>query len=127
MIARLSSLILLTALLANPANAKEKKKSTLPEDVLRATTVRVVVSPDTGEPLEHPMANTTARDNVEKALMQWGRLRPVMDGQESDLVIMVRTGNGRAIRPTIKGGPIDRRPGTAQTTDDTVRIGAQRG
>jgi hypothetical protein len=127
MTARLSSLVLLAALLALPANAKDKKKSSLPEYVLRATTVLVVVSPDAGEPLDQPMTNATARENVEKALMQWGRLRPVMGGQESDLVIAVRTGNGRAVRPTIKGGPIDQRPGTVQTGDGSIRIGAQQG
>jgi hypothetical protein len=127
MTARLSSLLLLSALLAVSLNAKDKKKSTLPDYVLRATTVRVTVSPDAGEPLDQPMANATARDNVEKALMQWGRLQPVMDGAQSDLVIAVRTGNGRAARPTLRGGPIDQRPGVAQSTDSGIRIGGQRG
>ncbi len=127
MTARLASLFLLAALLAVPANGKDKKKSSLPEYVLRATTVRVVVSPDVGEPLDHPMANADARDSVEKALLQWGRLRPVMDGAESDLVIAVRTGNGRMVQPTIKGGPIDQRTGVAQGTDNSIRIGAQQG
>ena len=127
MTARLFSLILLAALLAVPANAKDKKKSSLPEYVLRASTVLVVVSPGAGEPVDNPMANATARENVEKALMQWGRLRPVMDGQESDLVIAVRTGSGKMMQPTIKGGPIDNRPGVAQGTDSSIRIGAQQG
>jgi hypothetical protein len=127
MTARLSSLVLLAALLAVPANAKDRKKSSLPEYVLRATTVQVVVSPDAGEPVDQPMANATARENVEKALMQWGRLRLVTEGEESDLVIAVRTGNGRAVRPTIKGGPIDQRPGTTQTTDSSIRIGGHQG
>lgn len=127
MTARLFSIVLAGALLAVPTNAKDKKKSTFPEYVLRATTVRVVVSPEAGEPLNEPMANANARDAVEKALMRWGRLQPVMDGQESDLVIAVRTGNGNAVRPTIRGGPIDQRPGAAQTTDSSVRIGAQQG
>jgi len=125
--ARLSSLVLVVALVVVPAGAKDKKKSSLPEDILRATTVRVVVSPDAGEPVDHPMANATARDSVEKALMQWGRLQPVMDGQESDLIIAVRTGNGRMVQPTVKGGPIDQRPGVAQSTDGGIRIGAQQG
>jgi hypothetical protein len=124
---RLSSLLLFAVLLTASAGAKDKKKSTLPEYVLRATTVLVVVSPDAGEPLDNPMANTTARENVEKALMNWGRLRPVLDGMESDLVIAVRTGSGRMIRPTIKGGPIDQRPGVAQPTDTGIRIGGQQG
>jgi hypothetical protein len=127
MTARLSSLVLLAALLAVPANAKDKKKSSLPDYVLRATTVLVVVSPEAGEPLDQPMTNASARENVEKALMQWGRLRLVMEGEESDLVIAVRTGNGKAVRPTIKGGPIDQRPGTAQSTDSSIRIGGHQG
>lgn len=127
MTARLSSLLLLAALLAVPASAKDKKKSTLPEYVLRATTVLVVVSPDAGEPVNQPMANVTARDNVEKALMQWGRLRLVMPGEESDLVIAVRTGSGRMVQPTIRGGPIDQRPGTVQGGDGNVRIGGHQG
>jgi hypothetical protein len=127
MTARLSSLFLLAALLAVSANAKDKKKSSLPEYVLRAATVLVVVSPDAGEPLNEPRANETARDNVERALMQWGRLRPVMDGEESDLVIAVRTGSGRMVQPTVRGGPVDQRPGTAQTGDGNIRIGAQQG
>jgi hypothetical protein len=127
MTARLSWLVLLAALLALPANAKDKKKPSLPDYVLRASTVLVVVSPDAGEPLDQPMTNATARENVEKALMQWGRLRLVMDGEESDLVIAVRTGNGRAVRPTIKGGPIDQRPGVAERADGGIRIGAHQG
>jgi hypothetical protein len=127
MTTRLSSLLLIATLLAVPANAKDKKKSSLPEYVLRAGTVLVVVSPGAGEPVDNPMANATARENVEKALMQWGRLRPVLDGGESDLVIAVRTGSGKLMQPTIKGGPIDNRPGVAQGTDGGIRIGAQQG
>jgi hypothetical protein len=121
------SLLALVALLTVPATAKDKKKVTLPEDVLRAQTVRVVIDPQAGEPLDQPRANANARENVEKALMEWGRFRLVMDGQESDLVIAVRTGNGQSSRPTIRGGPIDQRPGVAQSTDSSIRIGAQQG
>jgi hypothetical protein len=129
MTARLSSLILLSALLAAPANAKDKdkKKSSLPEYVLKASTVLVTISPDAGEPIDQPMANATARDSVEKALMQWGRLRPVLDGEEADLVIAVRTGTGKMVQPTVKGGPIDHRPGVVQPMDGGIRIGAQQG
>lgn len=127
MTARLSSLVALAALLIAPAFAKDKKKSVIPEYVLRAQTVRVVIEPDAGEPLDRPRANETARENVEKALSEWGRFRVVMDGAESDLVIAVRTGNDKGMQPTIKGGPIDQRGGVAQGTDSTVRIGGQRG
>ncbi len=127
MTVRVFSLLLLATLLAVPAGAKAKKKQTLPEYVLKATTVLVVVNPEAGEPLEQPMANATARENVEKALMEWGRFRLVMDGAESDLVIAVRTGSGKMVQPTIKGGPIDSRPGVGQSTDSSTRIGAQQG
>jgi hypothetical protein len=127
MAARLSALFSLAVLLTVPATAKDKKKPTLPEFVLRAQTVRVMIDPDAGEPLEQPTANATARDNVEKAFMEWGRYRLVMDGQKSDLVVVIRTGDGRVGRSTIKGGPIDQRPGVAQSTDDSIRIGTQHG
>src|SRR5437660_48111 len=66
---RLSWLLLLPLLIASTTNAKDKK-TTLPELVLRARTVLVVIRPDAGEPLDHPNANATARGNVEKALME---------------------------------------------------------
>lgn len=93
---------------------------------MRAQTVRVMIDPDSGEPLDQPNANAIARDNVEKALMEWGRFKLVMDGQVSDLVITVRTGN-KSFRPTTKGGPIDQRPGVAQSTDSSIRIGIGQG
>jgi hypothetical protein len=127
MFARLASLLALTALLAAPLSAKDKKKPTLPEDILRAQTVQVVISPESGEPLDQPMANSIARENVEKALSEWGRYRVVMEGQEADLVIAVRTGSGQMMRPTIKGGPTDQRGGVAQGTDSTIRIGGSQG
>src|SRR2546423_11530883 len=101
--ARLSWFLLVTLLVAPALHAKDKKKPSLPELVLRARTVLVVIHPDAGEPLHQPTANATARENVERALMNWGRLQPVMDGQEADLVIAVRTGTGRMMSPTLKG------------------------
>ena len=124
---RLSWFLLLSALLVSTVNAKDKKKTSLPELVLRARTVLVVIRPDSGEPVGQPTANATARDNVEKALMEWGRLQPVMDGQEADLVISVRTGTGRIAGPTVKGGPIGTRPTVVQPTDAGIRIGGQHG
>jgi hypothetical protein len=133
MSARLASSLVFAALIALSLTApltaknKDKKKPALPEYVLRAETVRVVVAPESGEPLDQPMANSTARDNVEKALSKWGRYRVVMDGQQADLVISVRTGSGSMARPTIKGGPIDQRGGVAQGTDSSIRIGGGQG
>jgi hypothetical protein len=128
MTARLVRLTLpLILLTLAAAKDKDKKKAALPEDILRAQTVRVAIDHDAGEPLDQPMANSTARDNVEKALMEWGRFRVALDGEPSDLVIAIRTGTGQGVRPTMKGGPIDQRPGVAQSTDSSIRIGGQRG
>ncbi len=127
MTVRLSSLLLLVVLLLAPAVAKEKNKPLLAAYVLHARTVRVVIDPDAGEPLDQPNANVTARDNVEKKLLDWGRFDLLMDGAESDLIIVVRTGNGKSMNPRIKGGPIDQRPGVAQGSDTSIRIGGQQG
>jgi hypothetical protein len=114
------------SLLAAPANAKDKnKKPILPDYVLRATTVVVIIHPDAGEPIDEPTANFTARENVERALEEWGRLKPVPEGQDADLVIAVKTGTGRLVQRSIKGGPVDNRTGMGQPGD--IRIGAQQG
>src|SRR3954468_17043152 len=125
MTARLALLLTVALLLVPAAPAKYKKKPTLPEDILRAQTVRVVIDPDAGEPLDQPNANARARDNVEKALMEWGRFRLVMDGEESDLIIALRTSSGNMVRPTMRGGPLDQRPGIGQSTDSSIRIAGQ--
>ena len=125
--ARLLFLLSLLVLLTTQALAKDKNKSILPEYVLRAQTVLVVIDPDAGEPLDQPNANATARGDVEKALMEWGRFKLALDGHESDLIMVVRTGNGKAVQPTIRGGPIDQRPGIGQSTDSSIRIGGQHG
>ena len=114
-------------LLASTAGAKKKEKVVLPDFVLKATTVLVVIQPDTGEPMMDPTANRKAVEEVEKALMRWGRLRVVMDASTADLVIAVKKGTGRMAEPTIRGGPIDSRPGTMETTDGQIRIGGQQG
>jgi hypothetical protein len=124
---RLVPLLFFALLLTASLTAKDKKKSQFPELILRAQTVRVVIGPYVGEPLDQPQANSTARDNVEKALTEWGRYRVVMDGEESDLVIAIHTGDDRMARPTIKGGPMDQRAGVGQETPSTIRIGGQRG
>lgn len=124
---RLSSVILTALLLTVPAAAKDKKKSQISDLILRAQTVHVVIDPYVGEPLDQPNANATARDNVEKALTEWGRYRVVMDGEESDLVIVIHTGDDRMARPTMKGGPIDQRAGVGQQTPSSIRIGGQQG
>ena len=58
---RLCSLLVPLLLLISAANGKDKHKSTLPEYVLRAQTVRVVIDPNAGEPLDQA-GEKAARD-----------------------------------------------------------------
>ena len=126
-------LLFLVLLLASLANAQDqgkdkgKKKVLLPADVLQARTVRVLVDPDAGVSMTDPGGNQTAREDVEKALMKWGRITPVMEGVTADLVITVRKGNGKVVNQTIGGLPTNNRPGVLEGGDGTVRIGVQRG
>src|SRR5438876_580107 len=85
--------------------AKDKKKALLPVDVLEARTVLVIIDPDAGIDAEHPNANRMAREDVEQALMKWGRYSLVMEPQTADLIITVRKGSGRIAQPTIGGVP----------------------
>jgi hypothetical protein len=119
-------LVLLIALLLSCISfAKKKNKQELPDLVLDAHTVLVVIYPDAGEPVTNPIANRTARENVENALTKWGRFHLVISPQTADLVIAVR--KGHAGGPTISNSPADNRPVILQPHDGDTRIGAQQG
>src|SRR5437879_11022558 len=90
MSSRLRIALVLVLLSTLPVIAKNKKKPTLPDLILKAQTVYVVIPPDAGEPLTDPTANRTAEDAVEKAIMKWGRFRLVPGSQTADLIIAVR-------------------------------------
>jgi hypothetical protein len=123
------SLLLLTALLLTPfANAKDKKnKPQLTADVLRAQTILVMISPDAGETLDDPAGNRHAQEDVERALMKWGRYRLANDVSTADLIVTVRKGHARMVTPTIANSPIDNRPVIFQPGTDDTRIGGQNG
>jgi hypothetical protein len=127
MLVRARVLILMIVFLASLAVAAGKKKDLLPGYVLKARTVLVIIDPDAGTPMTAPQANKTAQDDVEKALMKWGRLAPVQPGMPADLVITVRKGSGKIVQPTIGGEPTNDRPVIVQPTDSGVRIGVQQG
>lgn len=110
MFARLSTLLASLLILLAVAAGKDKNKTNLPDSILQAQTVRVMVSPDTGQPLNHPTANLAARDAVENAIEAWGRFKIVHEG-DADLVISVRTSTGQLVSPTIESGPTDTREG----------------
>src|SRR5215467_4932045 len=103
------------------------KKPVLPAYVLRAETVFVLIDPDAGTLPTSPMANQQARDDVEKALMKWGRFRMAMNAEDADLVVVVRKGSGKVVQPTIGGLPTNDRPVILQRTDNGSRIGGQKG
>lgn len=107
--------------------AKEKRKTVLPQYVLDAQTAMVLIDPDAAIPVKDPSGNKIAQDDVEKALMKWGRLRPVMTMELADLVIVIRKGNKEAIDPTVSGPAPNDRPVIVQGTDSTVRVGVQHG
>ena len=109
------------------AFGKNKKKVLLPADILQARTVLVVVDPDAGIVPEAPNANPNARDDVEKALMRWGRFSLAMEDSNADLIITVRRGNGKIAEPSVGGVPVNNRSVILQPSDSGGRIGAQRG
>lgn len=121
--------IVLTGILlvALAGSGKDKKKGAVPDIVLKAETVAVVIDPQAGEPISEPGANREAQDAVERALTKWGRLHLQLDPSTADLVIAVRAGHQNLVTPTIGGGGIDNRPVILQPSDAGIRIGQQTG
>ena len=122
---RISISFLLLLLLVLLADGKNKKKQTLPDYVLNARTILVVIHPDAGEPLTDPRANRTAQEDVERAMMKWGRFKLVMDAETADLVVAVR--KGHASGPTVRNSPVDDRPVIYQPSGGDFRGAGQHG
>jgi hypothetical protein len=114
-----------------PVCGKKKDKQTLPDVVLRAETVFVTILPNANEPLTEPDSNQKAVREVEQALMKWGRFRLALTPDTADLVVAVMKGTGKAVTPTVGGGPVDSRPvildRSGDRTGDQIRIGGQSG
>ena len=121
----LAVLLLLACSLAGVG--KDKKKNLLPVYVLQAKTVLVVVDPEAGTAIDAPMANRTAQEDVEKALMNWGRFKLAVDASDADLIITVRKGSGRVVEPTVGGVPINNRPVIMEPTNSGGRVGGHSG
>ena len=115
---------LLLAMSCVVAAGKDKKKALLPVDVLQARTVIVLVDPDAGMAVDAPNANRTAQEDVEKALMKWGRFEIAENVSSADLVITVRKGTGKIAQPTIGGLPTNSRPVVLEPTDSAGRASA---
>ena len=127
MINRMRVLLAIVLISTSLAFAGNKKKPSLPAYVLKARTVLVLIDPNAGTPMTSPLANKTAQEDVEKALMKWGRLTPVMDTQTADLVIVVRKGSGKIVQQTVGGLPTNDRPVVVQPTDSGIRLGGKQG
>ncbi|MGA8741666.1 MAG: hypothetical protein WB561_10825 [Terracidiphilus sp.] len=106
------------------AGKDKKKKILLPADVLQSRTALVVIDPDAGMSADAPNANRIAQEDVEKALMKWGRFELATDVSTADLVIEVRKGNGKIAQPTIGGLPTNSRPVVFEPTDSGSRTSA---
>ena len=96
-------------LLAVPCSSKDKNKEIIPELILRARYVTVVVDPDSGISLANPAENGVARSDVETVLEKWGRFKVTRETINADLIMVVRKG-GKAVKPTIGGGTRNDRP-----------------
>jgi len=127
MTVRMRVLLVAVFLSTSLAVSHGKKKASVPAYVLKAHTVAVLIDADAGTSLTDPMANKTAQDEVEKALLKWGRLSLVMDPARADLVILVRKGSGKIAQRTIGNLPTNDRPVIVQQTDSSIRLGGQQG
>jgi len=117
------SLVLMCCLVAA---GKDKKKIILPADVLEAKSVFVVIDPGAGMAMDAPNANRIAQQDVENALMKWGRFEIVTDVSLADLIVSVRKGNGKFVQPTIGGIPNNNRP-VFDPTDSGGGMAGRRG
>jgi hypothetical protein len=121
---RLYALSTMGLLMAVPVLAKSKDK-TLPPYILQARTVAVLIDPGAGIDPEDPQANRIAQNDVETALMNWGRFQRVMGTQGADLIIVIRRGHRRLVDATITDPMQNNRPGSINATDNGMGVGAQ--
>jgi hypothetical protein len=121
---RLFALSTMGLLMAVPVLAKSKDK-TLPPYILQAHTVAVLIDPSAGMDPEDPQANRIAQNDVETALMNWGRFQRVMGTQGADLIIVIRRGHRRLVDATITDPMQNNRPGSINATDNGMGVGAQ--
>ena len=120
MLLRNIALALVIASLPITVFCKDKNKQELPDIVLQAHTVLVVVDPDATDSARNPAENEQARLDVEQALMNWGRFTFATDARTADLVISVQKGHSGSMSPTIgRGGntpPVVMNPGQGGVT-----------
>jgi hypothetical protein len=116
----------LACLFAGGALAKDSKPI-LPAYILNAHSVVVLVDPTAGVSLDDPNANQTARQDVENAMLKWGRFTTRLSTQVADLVIVVRKGRGKLVDETVPDARQNNRPGSMGSADNGINVGMQRG
>jgi hypothetical protein len=99
------------------AKGKDKKKNPVPDDVLQAKTVVVVIDPGALAGRELLVANQKALENTEKALTKWGRLALVKSATDADLIVTVRAGMQQGGSGRMAG------PRMGETTDSGLWVG----
>jgi hypothetical protein len=109
------------------AGAKNKTEKGVPEYILRAKTVYVMVDPGAGIDVEDPRANQVAQKDVETALLNWGRFQPVILTQSVDLIIVIRKGHKQVADTTISDPRQNNRPGLIDPRTNGVSVGGQHG
>jgi hypothetical protein len=114
-------------LVAVPVLAKNKAEKSLPEYILHAHTVAVMVDPGAGIDIEDPRANQAAQKDVETALLNWGRFQPMITSQQADLIIVIRKGHKQVVDQTVSDPRQNNRVGMIDPTANGVSVGAQRG
>lgn len=121
---RQSFILAVLALLAIPAVSKDKK-SIVPELILRARYVDVVVDPDSGMSVLDPGENRIAQTDVENALLKWGRFKTTIETTNADLVLVIRKG-GKPMKQTIavpRNPPVVVNPSSPSDINVGVRVG----
>ena len=105
-----------------PAFAKNSKPM-MPQYILNAHTVAIIIDPNAGISPDDPNANQTARQDVEHALLKWGRFTTVLDPAGADLVIVLRRSHGRLAETTISDPRQNTRIGDVSHTDNGISVG----
>jgi hypothetical protein len=120
-------MLVVAGAVSNEAFAKNKNDKVVPEYILHAHTVAVVIDPEAGMSVEDPRANMMAQKDVEAALLHWGRFVPVTSMQGADLVIVIRREHGRMVDETVNARPQTNASGVINPMDSGVATGVQRG